>query len=110
MTAPGMTRPLLLAGAAVSLFLPAVLPAHDLRVLISALAVIGPCVAFGWAGLIQLGQVAFVGIGACTSVILARDHGFGFPAALLGAVAVTGLLAVLIGVPMLMLAYALCGV
>jgi len=104
----GGARRLLLGVAAIaSLFLPLVLPAYDLRVLVlalvSALAVIGLCIAFGWTGLIQLGQAAFVGIGAYASAILARDHGFGFTAALATAVAVTGLFAVLIGVPMLRL-------
>jgi branched-chain amino acid transport system permease protein len=100
-------RMLLAACLLTSLAMPLVLPAYDLRVLIlaliSALAVIGLCIAFGWAGLIQLGQGAFVGIGAYCAAILSRDHGFGFPAALLSAAAVTGGFAVLLGVPLLRL-------
>ncbi len=95
------------AAALASLGLPLVLPQYELRVLIlaliSALAVIGLCIAFGWCGLIQLGQAAFVGVGAYSSAILSREYGFGFAASLLSAGAVTGLLAVLIGVPLLRL-------
>ena len=98
---------LTVAGVAASLALPAILPPYSLRVLIlsliSALAVIGLCIAFGWAGLIQLGQAAFVGIGAYCSAMLSRDYGFGFFASMLSAVVVTGVVAVLIGMPMLRL-------
>lgn len=108
---PGVgALPARLAVAAVALAtlgLPAVLPEYDLRVLIlaliSALSVVGLCIAFGWAGLIQLGQAAFVGIGAYTSAIVSREYGFPFPAALLAAIVVTGGMAVLIGLPMLRL-------
>jgi branched-chain amino acid transport system permease protein len=108
-TKPGMTAPRLaiLLLALATLGLPLVLPQYDLRVmilaLIAALSVIGLCIAFGWAGLIQLGQAAFVGVGAYTSAIVSCQYGFPFPAALLAATAVSGLLAVLIGVPLLRL-------
>ena len=108
MTAGSKAGRILLALVALAtLGLPAVLPAFDLRVmilaLISALSVIGLCIAFGWAGLIQLGQAAFVGVGAYASAILARRYGAPFPLALLGAVVATGGLAVLIGLPLLRL-------
>ncbi len=100
-------RLLVLAVALATLALPAILPQYDLRVLIlaliSALSVIGLCIAFGWAGLIQLGQAAFVGIGAYASAILARVYGFPFAAALFSAMVVTGAVAVLLGLPMLRL-------
>lgn len=102
-----MIRAAVFVLALATLGLPPVLPQYDLRVLIlaliSALSVIGLCIAFGWAGLIQLGQAAFVGIGAYASAILSREYGFPFPAALLAAMVVAGIFAVLIGVPMLRL-------
>lgn len=102
-----MTRLVLAAAVLASLALPLVLPPYDLRImilaLISAIAVIGLCVAFGWAGLIQLGQAAFVGIGAYTSAIVSTKYGFGFPVALLAASVVTLLFSVALGVPMLRL-------
>jgi branched-chain amino acid transport system permease protein len=93
--------------ALATLGLPAVLPPYELRVmvlaLISALSVIGLCIAFGWCGLIQLGQAAFVGVGAYSSAILTRQLGMPFAAAVLAAMLVSGALSVLIGMPMLRL-------
>ena len=57
----------LLAGV-LAVAAPVLLSAYSLRVLdlavISAIAVVGLCFAFGYAGLIHLAQAAFVGIGA----------------------------------------------
>lgn len=90
-----------------SLAAPLVLSEYALRVmnlsLISSLAVIGLCVAFGWAGLIQLGQAAFVGVGAYGSAILSRDGGLPFWAAAPLAALFAGAAAVLIGFPLLRL-------
>ena len=90
-----------------SLALPLLLSDYNLRVmvmaLLSAIAVIGLAVAFGWAGLIQLGQAAFIGLGAYISAILALRLGWSFwitmPVALVGA----ALAALLIAGPMLRL-------
>ncbi len=93
--------------ALASLGLPFVLSEYALRVmnlsLIGSLAVIGLCVAFGWAGLIQLGQAAFIGIGAYASAMLSRDAGVPFWAALPLSAAIAGLAAVALGVPLLRL-------
>ena len=69
----------------------------------SAIAVIGLCVAFGWAGLLHLGQAAFIGIGAYTTAILATRLGLGFWITMPIAILVSGLAAVCIAVPMLRL-------
>jgi len=87
--------------------LPFALSPYSLRVmvlaLISAIAVIGLCFAFGYAGLVDLGQAAFVGIGGYTAAILTTKLGFGFWQALPLALLAAGVFAVLIGAPMLRL-------
>ena len=86
---------------------PFVLSEYALRVmnlsLIASLAVIGLCIAFGWAGLIQLGQAAFVGVGAYTSAVLSRNFGAPFVLAVPLAALLAGVAAVLIGFPLLRL-------
>lgn len=90
-----------------ALAVPQFLPAYSLRILdlalVAAIAVIGLCFAFGWAGLIHLAQAAFVGVGAYTSALLTTRLGFGFWSALPIAVAAGALLSVVIGSPMLRL-------
>lgn len=96
-----------LAVVAGAILFPFVAAPFDLRVMVLALqttiAVIGLCIAFGWAGLIQLGQAAFVGIGAYTSSILALRWGLDFWLAMPLAMGLSGLVALAIAVPMLRL-------
>ena len=95
------------AAFAASLVVPFVLSDYSLRVTVlavqSAIAVIGLAIAFGWAGLIQLGQGAFIGIGAYTSAVLALRMGLGFWVTMPVAMAASALVALLIAVPMLRL-------
>ena len=98
----------LLAGSVVAaLAAPWIVSDYNLRVLVlalqSAIAVIGLAIAFGWAGLIQLGQAAFIGVGAYTSAILALKFGWSFWLAMPAGMVVAALLALLIAVPMLRL-------
>ena len=101
---PGLLLPGLLL---LSLAAPFLLSEYALRVmnlsLIASLAVIGLCVAFGWAGLIQLGQAAFVGVGAYASALLSRDLGVPFLLAAPLAALLAGAAAVLVGFPLLRL-------
>ena len=95
------------AGAVLAVAAPFVVSDYNLRVLVlalqSAIAVIGLAIAFGWCGLIQLGQAAFIGVGAYTSAILALKFGWSFWLAMPAGMVVAGLLALLIAVPMLRL-------
>ncbi len=96
-----------LACLIVSLAAPFAISDYNLRIMVlalqSAVAVVGLCIAFGWAGLIQLGQAAFMGIGGYTSAVLAVKYGLSFwiamPIGILGA----ALVALIIAVPMLRL-------
>lgn len=101
---PGLMLPGLVL---LSLATPFLLSDYALRVmnlsLIASLAVIGLCIAFGWAGLIQLGQAAFVGVGAYASAVLSRDLGVPFWLAVPLAALLAGVAAVLIGFPLLRL-------
>jgi len=94
----------LLAGFAAAPFL---ISDYNLRILVlalqSAIAVIGLSLAFGWAGLIQLGQAAFIGVGAYGSAIASMRLGLDFWLAMPLAMALSGLVALLIAVPMLRL-------
>jgi branched-chain amino acid transport system permease protein len=94
---------LLVAGLAI----PYVLSEFSLRLSVlalhSAIAVIGLCIAFGWAGLLHLGQAAFIGIGAYTTAIISTRYGLGFWTAMPIAVGVSGLLALCVAVPILRL-------
>jgi branched-chain amino acid transport system permease protein len=80
---------------------------YSLRLLnlaaISAVAVIGLNFAFGYAGLISLSHAAFMGLGAYALAILTTQAGWSPWLAMLPAVAGTGLVAILIGVPLLRL-------
>ena len=97
----------LAAAVVAALLLPLALSDYKLRVmvlaLISAIAVIGLVVAFGWAGLIQLGQAAFIGLGAYTSAILAQRFGLSFWITMPLALVLAALVALLIARPMLRL-------
>ena len=95
------------AVAAAALGAPLFLSEYSLRLTVLALqvgiAVIGLCIAFGWTGLIQLGQAAFVGIGAYTSAALALHLGLSFWVTMPLAVLASSLVALAIAVPMLRL-------
>lgn len=54
-----------------------------------------------WAGHISLGHIAFMGFGAAVTGILVANHGINVFAALAAGVAVTALLALLLGIPAL---------
>lgn len=69
----------------------------------TSIAVIGLCIAFGWTGLLHLGQAAFVGIGAYASAILTTRAGLGFWTTMPIALLASGLVAFCIAVPMLRL-------
>ena len=105
-TVPGQTVFFALA-ALVFVSLPFVVSGYGLRLLdlslIAAVAVIGLCFAFGYAGLLHLGQAAFVGIGAYGSGLLATRLGLGFWLSLPLAVVLATMVAIIIGVPMLRL-------
>ena len=98
---------LIVCGAVVALSLPFWISSYGLHVLdlslISAIAVLGLCFAFGYAGLLHLGQAAFVGVGAYTSAAIAIRFGFGYWLSMPVAVAFTTIAAVIIGVPLLRL-------
>jgi len=100
----------LLAACAVfiaALVLPAFVSGYGIRILnlalISAIAVIGLNFAFGYAGLITLAQAGFVGCGAYVTAILSTTVGLSpwlsIPIATIG----SGLMGVIIGLPMLRL-------
>jgi branched-chain amino acid transport system permease protein len=92
---------------ALALAVPLLISDYNLRVMVLALqtavAVIGLAVAFGWGGLIQLGQAAFIGVGAYTSAILVMRYGFNFWLAMPVAMLMSALVALVIAVPMLRL-------
>lgn len=94
----------LLAGFAAAPFL---ISDYNLRILVlavqTAIAVIGLSLSFGWAGLIQLGQAAFIGVGAYGSAIASMRLGLNFWLAMPLAMVLSGLVALLIAVPMLRL-------
>jgi branched-chain amino acid transport system permease protein len=84
-----------------------VLPEYGLRLLnlsvISAIAVIGLNIAFGYAGLISLGHAAFVGLGAYTLALLTTRVGLSPWLAMPAAIAVAIVFAIVIGRPLLRL-------
>ena len=96
-----------LLGIVIALALPGLLSNYSLRLMdlamISAIAVVGLCFAFGYAGLIHLAQAAFVGIGAYTTAILTTSAGFGFWTALPVAVLMGAGMSVALGAPLLRL-------
>lgn len=100
------TAALLIAAIAVVL-LPFAISGYALRLLdlslVSAVAVIGLCFAFGCAGLLHLGQAAFVGLGAYGTGVLATRLGLGFWLSVPIALVLTAAVAIVIGAPMLRL-------
>lgn len=102
--------PSVLAGIvaiAAALLAPAFLSEFNLRLatlsLHSSIAVIGLCIAFGWTGLLHLGQAAFIGVGAYATAILSTKAGLGFWMSMPVGLVVSGLVALCIAVPMLRL-------
>jgi branched-chain amino acid transport system permease protein len=71
--------------------------------LISAIAVIGLAFAFGYCGLIHLGQAAFMGLGAYGSTLLATKAGWPVWLAVPVATLASGLIAAGLGRPLLRL-------
>ena len=103
-------RTALIASCAVfllALLLPAFISGYGIRILnlalIAAIAVIGLNFAFGYAGLITLAQAGFVGCGAYITAILSTTLGLSPFLSIPTAVVVTGLIAIVIGLPMLRL-------
>ncbi len=96
---------LVLAAAAVGA--PFLLSDLDMRLtnlgLITAIAVVGLTFAFGYCGLIQLGQAAFVGLGAYCSTLLATRAGLDFWVTMPIGVAFAAACSALIGLPLLRL-------
>jgi branched-chain amino acid transport system permease protein len=90
-----------------ALLLPLFVSGYGIRILnlafISAIAVIGLNFAFGYAGLITLAQAGFVGCGAYVTAILATTGGLSPWLAIPIATAAGGVLAVVIGIPILRL-------
>ncbi len=72
-------------------------------VLISAIAVTGLNLLLGYAGQVSLGHAGFVGIGAYAVALLPTHLGVPTPLALLAGAAISGLLALAIGRPILRL-------
>jgi len=70
---------------------------------IHTIVTIGLCLLMGYAGQISLGQAAFFGLGAYGSAILTARFGWSGWAAMAAAAVGTGLLAWLIGIPILRL-------
>ncbi len=108
MTSAKQKRWLLAIGSvAVAMAVPFAISEYNLRVMVlalqAAIAVIGLSIAFGWAGLIQLGQAAFIGIGAYTSAIMALRFGLSFWLAMPLGMLVAALLALALAVPLLRL-------
>jgi branched-chain amino acid transport system permease protein len=95
---------LALVGFAVA---PLLVSDYNLRILVlalqTAIAAIGLTLAFGWTGLIQLGQAAFIGLGAYGSALSAMRLGLDFWIAMPLGMLLSGLVALLIAVPMLRL-------
>ena len=103
-------RTALLASCAVfllALLLPAFISGYGIRILnlalIAAIAVIGLNFAFGYAGLITLAQAGFVGCGAYITAILSTTLDLSPFLSIPTAVVGTGLIAIVIGLPMLRL-------
>lgn len=101
-----------LRGLAVLLFvlalavLPLVLPGRFWLHIVSltmiyTIFVLGQNIVTGWAGMLTLGQAAFVGMGAYTSVILTMQYGVPWPLATLAAGAVAGITGALLSIPCL---------
>jgi branched-chain amino acid transport system permease protein len=103
--AAGFAVAVLLAAAALGA--PFLLSDLDIRLtnlgLISAIAVVGLTFAFGYCGLIQLGQAAFVGLGAYMSALLAVRLGLNVWLTIPAGIVFAATCAALLGYPLLRL-------
>jgi len=70
---------------------------------INAILAMGLCLLMGYAGQISLGHAAFYGIGAYASAIMTTKYGFSVWLGFLAAILLSGLIALLIGMPSLRL-------
>jgi len=77
---------------------------------IYSILAIGICLLMGYAGQISLGQAAFYGIGAYTSAVLATRYSLSPWLGLIAGIALTGIIAYLIGRPLLSLPGHMLGV
>ncbi|MEX2538814.1 MAG: ABC transporter permease [Actinomycetota bacterium] len=68
---------------------------------IYAIVAVSLVILTGWAGHISLGQFALVGFGAATTAVLYGRHGWDFFLAMLVGIVVSGLTALVIGLPAL---------
>ncbi len=66
-----------------------------------AIAALGLNLLTGYTGQISVGHGAFFGIGAYTLTILVTDHGWGYPAAMVVAAALSFVVGVIVGLPAL---------
>jgi branched-chain amino acid transport system permease protein len=66
---------------------------------INLIVVLGLNLLTGYCGQISIGQSAFVAIGAYTSGILYTKYGFSFPIAVLGAIIVSAVSGIIVGLP-----------
>jgi len=97
-----------LAVFALAIFL---LPSHisnyEMKTLIfvgiNAIVAMGLCLLMGYAGQISIGHAAFYGIGAYTSAIITTTYGLSVWIGFLAAILLSGLVALLIGIPSLRL-------
>jgi branched-chain amino acid transport system permease protein len=69
------------------------------QVIAFAVAILGLNLVVGFSGQLSLGQSAFVGLGAYTTVILVADHGWGIVATLPVSAGICFVVGLLIGVP-----------
>jgi branched-chain amino acid transport system permease protein len=69
------------------------------QVMAYAVAILGLNIVTGFSGQLSLGQSAFVGVGAYTTVILVADHGWNYYATIPAAVLVCFVAGLAIGIP-----------
>jgi branched-chain amino acid transport system permease protein len=69
------------------------------QVIAYAVAILGLNLVIGYGGLISLGQSAFVGLGAYTTVILVADHHWSYLATVPVSIAVCGVAGLIVGIP-----------
>src|SRR4051794_33530791 len=69
------------------------------QVIAYAVAILGLNIVTGFSGQLSLGQSAFVGVGAYTTVILVADHGWSYYATIPAAVVVCFAAGLVIGIP-----------
>lgn len=83
--------------------LPQIWPAAVVTTMVYIPAAVGQNLVLGNAGLLQMGQAAFVGTGAYTAALMALHWHVDGSLALLGAIVVSGVIGGLVGIPALRL-------